>query len=159
MATIKLKNTGIQQFGGVTPWGNVTTLQATLKTNASGAAINANSTAAIAIGDKVIVGVLEAGMRLDDCQLIVSDALTASMTCKVGFAYVDGVDSTDVPQDDDYFGTGLSLASTARIRTSTANAPVVLPKEAYLVLTTAGAACADAGRVDVIVTGVRLGSE
>lgn len=159
MATVQKKGIGVHQLGGVTPWGNVTTIRATLQTSAAGAALDSNSTAALAIGDKVRLNVLPAGMRLEDAQIIVSDAFTASMTGKLGFEYVDGVDDAAVPQDDDYFGTGISLASVARIRTSAANAPVTLPKEAYLILTTAGAAAADVGRADFIVHGERLGSE
>ena len=39
MATIKKKFIGDKQFGGFTPYGNVTTIRATLQTNATGAAI------------------------------------------------------------------------------------------------------------------------
>lgn len=159
MATIKLKNLGDKQFGGFTPYGNVTTLRATLETTATGAAVNATSAAAIGIGDKLHLQTLPAGLLIEDAQIIVSTALTAGVTGSLGFEYVDGVDSTEVPQDTAYFGAGLALGAAGRLRLATTKAPVNLPKEAYLVLTTAGAANAKVGRVDVVVHGERMGSK
>ena len=78
---------------------------------------------------------------------IVSDAFTAATTAKIGFAYVDGVDSTSVPQDDDYFFLA-GLATNALVRTRSTNtgvAPITLPKDAYVILTNAGAAHASVG--------------
>lgn len=156
MATITLKGIGINQFGGVQTEGNVTTLRATLKTNATGAAIDATSTAAIASGDKLILQSLPKGMLLEDAQVIVSTAMTASVTGSLGFEYADGVDSAVVPQDAAYFGTGLVLNATGRLRCATAKAPVVLEKTANLILTTAGAANAKVSQLDFIVHGERL---
>ena len=157
MATIKLKNLGDKQFGGFTPYGNVTTIRATLQTNATGAAINSDSAAAIAIGDVVVLEKLPEGLLLEDAQVIVSTTMTASATGSLGFIYADGVDSTDVPQDAAYFGAGLNAATAGRIRTAGTKAPVRLAKEAYLVWTQAGAANAKASRIDVIVHGERMG--
>ena len=159
MATIKTKNLGTNQFGGFTPYGNVTTLRATLQTNAAGAALNTNSAVAIGIGDKVYLQTLPAGMLLEDAQVIVSTAMTAAVVGSLGFEYIDGVDDTDVPQDAAYFGTGLVLNATGRLRCATAKAPVALAKEAYLVLTTAGEANAKVSRLDFIVHGERLGAK
>ena len=156
MATITLKGIGINQFGGVTSEGNVTTLRATLKTNAAGAPIDANSAAAIAIGDKLILQSLPKGMLLEDAQVIISTAMTASVTGSLGFEYADGVDSAVVPQDAAYFGAGLVLSSAARLRCATAKAPVVLEKTANLILTTAGVANAKVSQLDFIVHGERL---
>ena len=156
MATITLKGIGINQFGGVTSEGNVTTLRATLKTNAAGAPIDANSAAAIAIGDKLILQSLPKGMLLEDAQVIISTAMTASVTGSLGFEYADGVDSAVVPQDAAYFGAGLVLSSAARLRCATAKAPVVLEKTANLILTTAGAVNAKVSQLDFIVHGERL---
>ena len=136
---------------GATPWGNLTALHFTLETDATGAAINSNSTAAIALGDVVRLGVIPAGLKPVDSQVIVSTGMTASVTGKLGFAYTDGVDVAAAPQNDAYFGTGLALATAARLGNATTNAPVVLPKDAYITLTTAGAANAKASRVDVVV--------
>lgn len=159
MATIKKAGVGTSQFGGFTPYGNLTTLRAKLETNAAGAAIAADSTAAIGLGDVVILEKLPAGLLLEDAQVIVSTAMTALVTGSLGFIYVDGVDSTVVPQDAAYFGAGLVLNATGRLRTTSVKAPVKLPKEAYLVLTTAGAANAKASRLDVIVHGERMGNQ
>ena len=55
MPTIKLNQFRSRQFGGVSPFGNLTTLPFKLATAANGSAVNANSTAAIALGDKVVL--------------------------------------------------------------------------------------------------------
>ena len=143
---------------GATPWGNAHGLKYTLETNTAGAAIGSDSTAAIASGDKVRIGVIPAGTSLLDSLAILSVAMTASVTGKIGFEYVDGVDSTSVPQDDDYFlAAGQSLATAARLRNATTNAAVTLPKDAWLILTTAGAANAKASKLDFIVFGASEG--
>lgn len=159
MATIMTKNAGLQQFGmaGAALYGNVTVQHFALETNASGVALNTDTTTAVGNGDIVILGKLPQGARLDDSLLIVSDAFTALTVCKLGFAYVDGVESTDVPQDDDYFGTGLVLNAVGRLRNATTNKPVKLPKDAYLILTSSGAAHASAGRADILITTERFG--
>ena len=157
MATIKKKFIGDKQFGGFTPYGNVTTIRATLQTNATGAAIHSDSAAAIGVADVVVLEKLPEGFLLEDAQVIVSTPMTASATGSLGFIYADGVDSTDVPQDAAYFGTGLNVATAGRIRTAGTKAPVRLAKEAYLVWTQAGAANAKASRLDVIVHGERMG--
>ena len=157
MATIKKKFIGDNQFGGFTPYGNVTTIRATLQTNATGAALNSDSAAAIGIGDVVVLENLPDGFLLEDAQVIVSTTMTASATGSLGFIYADGVDSTDVPQDAAYFGTGINAATAGRVRTAGTKAPVRLAKEAYLVWTQAGAANAKASRLDVIVHGERMG--
>lgn len=157
MATITQSQSAHNNLG-VTPYGNLTALHFVLETNAAGAAINSSSTAAIAIGDVVRLGVLPAGFKLIDSQVVVQTGLTAAVTGKLGFAYVDGVDVVGVDaQDDDYFGTGLVLSAAARLRNATSNSAVTLPKDAYLTLTTAGAANAKAARVEVTVLGIVQG--
>lgn len=158
MATITKKKILNQSTFGGTAYGNLTALAFNLTTNATGAFTDSDTATGIAIADVVRLGVLPAGMKLLDSQLIVSDAFTASVTTSIGFAYVDGVDSAAVPQSATYFGTGLSLASVARLRNAATNAPVTLPKDAYLILTTAGAANAVVGVADVIVEGVLTGA-
>ena len=157
MATIKKKFIGDKQFGGFTPYGNLTTLRATLLTNAVGAVINSDSEAAIGVGDVVVLEKLPEGFLLEDAQVIVSTGMTATATGSLGFIYADGVNSTEVPQDPAYFGSGLDGAAVARIRTASAKKPVRLAKEAFLVWTHAGAANAKAARIDVIVHGERMG--
>jgi len=157
MATIQISGIGVNQFGGVVPVGNITSYRATLATNAAGVPLNSNSTTALAIGDVVRLNALPAGMLLEDAQIIISNAMTALTTGSLGFLYADGVDSTDGPQDATYFGSGIALSTAARLRCTAAKAPVTLPKDAYLVLTIAGAASDEASRLDVIVHGERLG--
>lgn len=129
-------------------------------TDSSGYFTNSDTpAAAVGNGDVVRLGVLPAGLELHSALLSIGDAFTASSTCKIGFAYVDGVDSTSVPQDDDYFiAAGAALSSVANIGSNNAAVSrVVLPKDAYLILTNAGAAQAAAGRADVIVYGKLVG--
>ena len=158
MATITKKKVLNQAtFGGV-PYGNRTSLAFNLTTNATGAFVDSDVATGIALGDVVRIGVLPAGFRIDDSQVIVSDAFTALMTGSIGFAYVDGVDSTVVPQSANYFGAGLVLNVVGRLRNATTNAPVTLPKDAYLIVTTAGAASASVGVADVLIEGTLTGA-
>ncbi len=129
-----------------------------LTSNTSGAAVNSDSTSAIGNGDKVRIGILPAGMCLDDALFIVSDAFTALVTADIGFEYVDGVDSTDVPQDADYFGTAITLHTAGRDPADNATVrPVTLPNDAYLIVATAGADNAAVDVLDVIVRGEMVG--
>lgn len=155
MATITKKQSGTKQHGA--PYGNLTALAFNLTTSAAGVAQNSNSTAAIGDGDKVILGTLPAGFKLLDFQATVSDAFTAATVGKVGFEYVDGVDDTAVPQDDDYFATALVLNATGVSRKATVTAPVRLPKPAYLTVLSSGAAHASVGVVDIAVIGELTG--
>lgn len=158
MATItKKKVLNQKQFGG-TPYGNKATLEFNLTTNAIGAFADSDVATAVQSGDKIRLGVLPAGFRLEDSEVIVSDAFSASVTANLGFEYVDGVDSTAVPQSATYFGSALALSSAARLRNATTNAPVTLPKDAYLILTTGGAANAVVGVADIFIEGVLTGA-
>ena len=154
MAKVTLNQFSKRQFGGAAgAYGNTTTLRFQLKTGASGGALEADSSAAIAAGDVVDLGPLPEGMRLDDASLLISTGMTATITGSLGFAYADGVNDTNVPQDAAYFGTGLNLATAARLRANAAKALVTLPKPARLILTTAVAANAKASQIDVLVSG------
>lgn len=158
MATItKKKVLNQKQFGG-TPYGNKTSLEFNLVTNAVGAFTDSDVATGIQSGDKVRLGVLPAGMRFEDSQVIVSDAFSASVTANIGFEYVDGVDSAAVPQNASYFGAAVALSAAARLRNATTNAPVTLPKDAYLIVTTGGAANAVVGVADIFIEGVLTGA-
>lgn len=157
MATVTLNQLGKRQFGGLSPFGNLTELHFKLTTNSAGGVEDANSASALASGDKVVLGTLPAGMRLSDAQIIISTTFTASVTGSIGFEYADGVDDDEVGQDAAYFGSGLALSTAARLRVATAKAPVILAKDANLVLITGGAANAKAARLDVIVSGELTG--
>lgn len=139
------------------PYGNKFADTFRYETNSSGVALVSDAAAATAINDKVRLGIIEAGTVLLDATVVVSDAFAASTTADIGFEYVDGVDSTAVPQDADYFFAGQATSSTALARKATATAPVRLPKDAYLVLTRKGAADSAVGILDVIVDGIKEG--
>jgi len=158
MATVsKTGVTKLRQFGG-TPWGNAWVDKFTFETNTSGVLVESDQATAVVVGDVVNIGVLPAGLDIHDSLAVVSDAFTAATTAKVGFKYVDGVDDADVPQDDDYFNAALATNAQGRTRANNNTVkPVILPKDAYITLTIAGANHASAGHVDVIVNGVWTG--
>lgn len=156
MATIKKKPSGYGQFGGFSPYGNVTALAFFLATNASGAVIDSDTTVAVASGDVIDLGELPEGMRLDDAQILIKTGMTATVTGSLGFKYSDGVDVTAVPQDSAYFISAGDLATAGRLRANTGKL-VTLPKPARLILTTGGAANAKASDIKVIVSGELTG--
>lgn len=139
-------------FGG-TPYGNMLRRQFVLATDAAGVLIGGDSTDPLGATDKVRLGLLPAGTRLDDALGVVSDAFTATITGDLGFEYVDGVDDADVPQDVDYFFVSMNAAAAARHRMAVANKPVTLPKDAYLIWTNKVAEHDSAGRVDFFIDG------
>lgn len=146
-----------RQLGGV-PYGNAWRTVYTLETNASGVMADSDLSTALTVGTVVRLGILPGGLQLQDLLAIQSVAATAATTAKIGFAYVDGVDSTSVPQDDDYFFAALATNAAGRTTASnTAVKPEILPKDAWLILTVAGAAHAKASRLDLIVSGVNVG--
>ena len=159
MPTIKVSQARARQFGAGSPFGNKAVAPYALKTNAVGAVIGSDTATGVASGDKIVIGQLQPGMRLDDSQIVISVGMTAAVTGSLGFEYEDGVDDATVPQNASYFGTGLVLSTAARLRNATANAPVVLPKGALLILTTAGAANAKASQIDIDVWGEYLGAK
>lgn len=153
MATVTIiKPLATPAFGGA-PYGNHLRRHFVLETNAAGAALGSDSSAAIGATDKVRLGLLPAGTRLDDALAVVSDAFTATITGDLGFEYVDGVDDAAVPQDADYFFADLNAAATGRTRMTVANKPVTLPKDAFLIWTNQVAAHASVGRADFFIDG------
>lgn len=158
MATITKNFLGTQNLPTTAPYGTASKLRYSLATASNGSVVDGSSTAAVASGDVVRFGILPQGMRLDDALIIVSTGWTATVTGKIGFAYVDGVDSTAVPQDDDYFGTALAIATAGRYpANNTAVRPLVLPKDAHIILTTGTAANAKASQIDVLVDVTHVG--
>lgn len=152
MATVKLNSTAHARQFGNNPYGNLTVLAFSLATTETGAATNSDSTEAIDVGDVIDLGPLPEGMRLDDAQVLVATGMTTTITGSLGFKYEDGVDSTAVPEDAAYFGGGLNLAATGRVR-ATGSKLVTLPKPARLILTTAVAANAKVSDIKVLVSG------
>lgn len=157
MSTLNTKGIKNSQYAG--PSGNKSVVRGNYTTNASGIAANQSDLAtAVQISDVVRIGFLPAGAVLDDALAIVSDAFAASTTADIGFLYADGVDSTAVPQNAAFFFAALATSSTGRTRATAVNAPVKLPKDAYLVLTRKGAADSAAGIADVLVDCVLQGA-
>lgn len=157
MATIT-KNTkdNSVQLGSV-PYGNKVGLHYNVKTASSGAVIGSDSNAAVASGDKIRVGLLPAGIKFHDSQVIVNDAFSASVTASLGFEYVDGVDDASAPQSATQFGSALAINATGRLRNATSNKPVTLQKDAWLILTTDGAAHNSVGDADIFIDGLVVG--
>lgn len=158
MSTVTKKSLR-QEVSHAGAFGNRWSQIYTFETNSSGIFVNSDLATAVQSGDVVRFGLLPAGIKFSDALVIISDAFAASTTYKLGFAYVDGVDSTAVPQDDDYFiVAGTASSSAARTpANNTAVRPLTIPKDAYLILTRAGAADSAAGIMDVIVNGTLVG--
>lgn len=152
MATVTIAQYRKRQFGSV-PYGNKTVLPFKLKTVANGGVPDANSSAALAVNDKVILGTLPAGMLVTDHTVIVSTGLTATLTGDLGIEYADGVDSPVLPQSATMYGAGIALHTAARLRSSSVAELIKLPKDANLVLTIKTVANAKAGVVDFVIEG------
>ena len=158
MTTVTKKR--IKQSGtGITaPYGNAWSQGYHFETTSAGIFSDSDLTTAVQSADVVRIGILPAGLELHDIVAIISDAFTGSTTASIGFAYIDGVDVTAVPQSATYFASALATDSTGVSRKTAVTAPIKLPKDAYLILTIGGAAHASAGILDVIVKGVWRGS-
>lgn len=156
MATYTRKQYRVRKHSGA-PYGTLVTIPARMTTNASGVVAESDATVALATADVVKLTLIPAGTKLIDIVFYLSDAFTASATAAIGFAYEDGVDSTAVPQDADFFAAALDLNSVAVSRKVNAAPPVTLPKDAWLTLTLAGANLAAAGVLDVQVIGETVG--
>lgn len=145
MTTITMKGVDHIPAGDLHSYfGNITKKRYRHEVNSSGVTTNPASslTTAVQSGDVIQLGVISGGATLVDCLALISNASAGSVTGKLGFQYVDGVDSTVVPQDDDFFFAATALSSTATVRKTNVTPPVTLPqgKNAYLILTIGGAA-------------------
>lgn len=160
MATIKNRSKFLTHyFGATVPYGNQTVLTYEVITNNTGVLTPSDSNTPIAIGDVIDVGVLPEGFCMTDATVFVMEGMTALTTAKVGFVYADGKDHDKVPQDAEYFvKSGADLATAGRIRAN-GNKLVVLPKEARLILTIAGAANAKKSHLRIAVSGELVGAE
>lgn len=153
---LHLKNNPSQNLGN-TAYGNAAKIMFVLTTDTGGKLLGGNANTKLTIGTQVALGYLPQGMRLTDSQVKVTDATNASVTAKLGFVYPDGIDNTNVPQDAEYFGTGLVLSATARLRNATSKPSHVLPKAALAVLEIAGADVSEASRIEVLIEGTLEG--
>lgn len=159
MATItkKLTNDANKRLGA-TPWGNVAAFTYKLETNSAGAVIgsDASQSASTPSGSVIRVGVLPAGFKLADFKAAIATAMTSTITVDVGFAYVDGVDDSSVPQDADYF-VAAGATTVGVLRQATTVPQVTLPKDAWLTVTTAVTANAKASSIELTVFAVAEG--
>jgi hypothetical protein len=152
MATVTKKRVKREASFGDVPYGNATKKHFTFETNSSGVYEDSDKAAAVASGDKVRIGYLEKGTKIYDAKALVSDAFTGSATGKIGFEYADGVDDSSAPQDDDYFFAALALDALSRTAANnTGVRPVVLAKDAYVILTVGGANLAAVGKLDLVI--------
>ena len=139
------------------PYGNAWTEVFTFETNASGVFLSSKTTA-LASGDVAAIGVLPAGLRLQDSLSKVSNAFALASNVKLGFVYADGVDDATVPQKDDYFNAALAIVTAGNyVNDNTASRPVILPKKAYLIVTIGATGTSDLGVLDVVVNGCYKG--
>lgn len=157
MATINVSGLFQQTPRNISSIGNLNCEDYVLAVDAAGKVAGVD----IATGDIIRLGIIPGGYELLPAHavVLVPDAFGTGVTAKVGFAYVDGVDVTAVPQDDDYFVTATSVASQGIIRgNNAAVGAVTLPKDAYLIVTLAGTSHdASAARMEVQVMGVNIG--
>lgn len=156
MAKIHVRNKGGNRFGGV-PYGNVSVEHYNITAKDNGSIEGSNTVTAPQENDVLILGTLEQGFRLDDAQIIVKTPMTAGITADIGFAYVDGVNDTKVPQDGAYFASEANLATVNRLRASAAKL-VCLPKDAFLTVKIKGAANAKAADIDILISGEKFGN-
>lgn len=150
-----------QQTPYIGQHGNAWLERYILDSDAAGKVSIVNGPAAPANGDVIRVGLLPAGMELfpHDAVMGVSDAFAGGQTFAVGFQYADGVDDAAVPQDDDYFITATSVAALGITRgNNTGVRPVTLKKDAYLIVTNAGAAFSVQGFCDITIKGRNRGT-
>lgn len=158
MATVTKYNAKANTKHSGVAYGNMWVGNYDFSTNASGVMVDSDQTTAIVQTNVVRLGVIPAGTRILDSTVIISDAFTASATGDIGFQYVDGTDVTAVPQDDNYFHDNLALDSTGLTRKTVVTRPLTLPKDAYVILTIAGADLAAVGVMDIVLTGMVVGA-
>lgn len=157
MATLKIEGASRARFGNK-PFGNDAVYRFVVETNATGVLQRSrDATAPLAVNDVITVGLLQAGMVPDTVKAIVSNHFGAGVTASFGIAYVDGVDSTELPQSATYFGSGIVLSAVGEVPVPVKVKLAPLPKDAYLTMTITGAAVAESAYADVVVKGEQLG--
>lgn len=160
MPTIKSKNKFLTHYYGATaPYGNMSVLTYYIDTNETGALIHSDTDTAVKTRDVIDIGELPEGFCMTDAQVFVMTGMTATATASLGFAYEDGEDDADVPQDDEYFlKAGADVATAGRLRAD-GEKLVILPKTARLIMTMAGASNAKKSSMRIAVSGELTGSK
>ncbi len=162
MTTINKKSMTSVQSHGV-PYGNVwQSPKFHFETGSTGimvanGAADSDLATAVVNGTIVRLGILPAGLELQDMQRTISDAFASSTTDAIGFLYCDGVDVSTAAQDAAYFCAATASDATAVTRKTGVKAPLVLAKDAYLVLTVGGADHSAAGIEDIYIIGRHTG--
>ena len=157
MAKLTINGAGNSRYGN-RPFGNDAVYRFVVETGATGILLRSReATVALAVNDELKIGRLQAGMVPDTMKAIVSNHFGAGVTASFGFAYADGVDSTDLPQSATYFGSGILLSAVGEIPVPIKAKLAPLPKDAYLTITITGAAVAEAGYMDVVIRGEQTG--
>lgn len=154
MATMKLKDALRLPDNAYTagPYGTLTSLHYEFETNASGVVVGADDATALQATEDVVLGVIPKGAKIVDVMCVVSNTFSDTSTFDLGFEYVDGVDVTATAEDPDFFvDAGDYHNAVGVIRKTTGTAPIVLPKDAYLVLLNNTAAQAEAGKMDIFI--------
>ncbi len=130
----------------------------TMQSNSAG---KINGTA-VGTADVVRIGTLPSGLKMSPADFVanISDAFTASATWKFGFQFTNGTATQGgIAEDDDYFLTATTGSQAIQRGNNAAVTPLVLPSDAYLIATLAGAALSDAGRADLVVKGEYQGTK
>ena len=157
MAKLTIDGAGNSRYGN-RPFGNDAVYRFVVETGATGILLRSReATVPLAINDELKIGRLQAGMVPDTMKAIVSNHFGAGVTASFGFAYADGVDSTQLPQSATYFGTGIVLSAVGDIPVPIKAKLAALPKDAWLTMTITGAAVAKAGYMDVVIRGEQTG--
>lgn len=157
MAKLTIDGAGNSRYGN-RPFGNDAVYRFVIETGATGILLRSReATVPLAINDELKIGRLQAGMVPDTMKAIVSNHFGAGVTASFGFAYADGVDSTQLPQSATYFGTGIVLSAVGDIPVPIKAKLAALPKDAWLTMTITGAAVAEAGYMDVVIRGEQTG--
>ena len=157
MAKLTIDGAGNSRYGN-RPFGNDAVYRFVVETGATGILLRSReATVPLAINDELKIGRLQAGMVPDTMKAIVSNHFGAGVTASFGFAYADGVDSTQLPQSATYFGAGIVLSAVGDIPAPIKAKLAALPKDAWLTMTITGAAVAEAGYADVVIRGEQTG--
>lgn len=104
-------------------------------------------------GDKLYLGIIPAGVRVDDFALIYDDAGT-SVTCKVGY---EPLDTLPAASDAYWIAASYDIATAAGRKDSTSH-PIVFENPVKIVLTVAGANFTGTPSITAVVKGEMVGA-
>lgn len=111
--------------------------------------------AGIADADVLRIGKIPAGSRVDDMKLVFDDCGTG-MTVKIGYAPVKSSDGPSAV--DDYWGTGIDVATAAGVHRSAAH-PISFDYDVYVTVTVASAAFTGSPKLTAVAVGEFVGTK